>query len=133
MRAGRPRHRDYADEAVQVGDRGGCDHQALPRGLRPAAMSGGRRGGPPRVERHGARFAFGTLQNVKAPGPFGMLVVLVLLVVAADLVRARGQFREGHGADRHLMGRFGGFDPPAQDQSIKMLVWSTPCRGTHRS
>jgi hypothetical protein len=54
-----------------------------------------------------------------------MLVILILLVVAADLVGPGGQFRERDGADRHLVGQVGGIDPR---RKIKMLVSSRPCR-----
>jgi hypothetical protein len=70
------------------------------------------------VERHRVKFALGALQDFKTPRALGTLVIGVLLVVAADFMRPSGQFRQGDGADRHLIGLLGRVDPPAQDQDI---------------
>lgn len=53
---------------------------------RPSAVDAGRLG----AERHRIELALGALQDLQAACPLGVLVIQVLLVVAADLVRAGG-------------------------------------------
>src|SRR5580693_1067316 len=111
-------------ERQSFGDRGRGDHQVGDSPPGGAASGDDSRGdtaeqaGCLGIERYGVELVLGALEDFQAPGSFGMLVVLVLLVVAADLVGPGGQFRERDGADRYLVGQLAGIDPRTQDQDV---------------
>ncbi|EGJ77788.1 putative PilT protein domain protein [Streptomyces sp. Tu6071] len=108
------RHGDGSDHQVghpATGLAARADH----RGADPAVDAGGLR-----VERDGVELVLGTLEHIEAPGALGVFVVVALFLVAADLVGARGQLRQGDRCDRHLVRQLFGRDPFPQDHDVRV-------------
>jgi hypothetical protein len=91
------------------GNRSSGDHEV--GGSAPRVTSGGdHRGGHLTkdpgsfgTERDGIEFVLGALEYVEAPGALGVLIIVTLLVVAADLVRSRWQLGQGELVRRHVL------------------------------